>query len=267
MSKIRIVLIILLIGGLIVGGLTYLDTLLTNNTKVSVPPELCQTVEGVQICQDENKTLQIAIFDKPITVTYEDTEAASIKEQSILNKFALAVNGSYFRGSYVESEHAGLLQIKGEAQFQAAVNDLQLTHVAVYDEKDDQLSFEEASDFNQDRYDDARYTLFQTGPLMISSNQVQSDLIAASNNGKGKYLRSVLGYTNTGEKFLLITKANYDLATLSQKILELPMLQNKQIFAINLDGGTSTAMYVRDVSTYNFGESKRLPSLVGVTAE
>lgn len=268
MSKLKLLIIVVVILGVIYGGSKLIEQSLSKSSVDTVlTSDNCQEVKSITYCEDAGKTLQLAIFTKGLVVDFRDSEAGSIKDQSLLEHLNLVVNGSYFRGSYVDAQHAGLLQIKGEPLYQIATNDDQVTHIVVFDEKDNTLKFEEAKDFPIDSYKKDYYTLFQTGPLLIKNSQVQTDLITASNNGGGKYLRTVLGYTSTGEKFFLITKVNYDLTKLSEKILGLPMFANKIINVVNLDGGTSTAMYSADFPNFNFGESKRLPSILGVKVE
>jgi hypothetical protein len=163
----------------------------------------------------------------------------------------------------VESEHAGLLQIKGE-KFWDMVPDKQLTHVVIYDEKADSLDFVATGDFVEKNYKDKKYTLFQTGPVLIRDGVVQVAQIKSSLNGEGRFLRTVLGITGTGEKFVLITRVNFTLLDLANMINAFPVFKDKPLTVINLDGGTSTAMYSKELEQFNYRESSRLPVVIGV---
>lgn len=114
MSKIRILIIIVVVIGLIYGGAKLMDTNLTKSTTdTAVTTDSCEEVNSITYCEDVAKTIQLAMFTEGLYVDFRDSEAGSIKDQSILQKLNLVVNGSYFRGSYADAEHAGLLQIKG----------------------------------------------------------------------------------------------------------------------------------------------------------
>ncbi len=264
MSKLKLVLIILILGGLVVGGYTYLNQNLLKPAQQTTNAADFVESDGIKWYQD-SINYNLAIFHKPFEVRYTQKDAQNLKEQSLINNYSLAVNGSYYRGSIVNAEHAGLLQIKGNKLFGIVTDpDAQLTQVVVYDQKLDVLSFMPVKDFPLEQYKTADYTLFQTGPLLIDQNKIQLDEINASANGKNRALRTVLGYTETGDKLLMITKVPYKLEDLVNEILKHPALKDHRINVINLDGGSSTAMYSKELSQFQFSDSKRLPVVIGV---
>ena len=256
---------IILIGILIVAGIWVINSQLSRDTTnvSAVTSDKFIVANGISWYQDPDKQFNLAIFKKAFTLSFTAENAQSLKEQSYLDEYSLAVNGTYFRGSYVESEHSGLLQILGK-KYWDLIPDKQLTNVVIYDESADVLKVIPTSDFNDGDYSAGKYTLFQTGPLMIEDNVVQTQTIADSLNGEGRFLRTVLGFTDAGEKFVLITRVNSTLTELANNILKFPVFQGKKVTVINLDGGTSTSMYSKELDQFNYRENSRLPMVIGV---
>lgn len=264
MSKLKLVGLIVVIGSVLVGGLLFVNQLLAGQDQTTNQPDQCRQLETYTLCYDQNRTVQVVVFEGELGVSFSAKEAASLEEQANLKGYALAINGTYFSGSYVKADHSGLLQLAGERLYQIAYNDTQLTHVVVYNVLTQGLQFLPVQGFDLEKYQGAQYTLFQTGPLVIKDNAVQSAAIQNSINGAGRYFRTLLGQTSTGEKFFVVTRTNYDLNKLAEKILAFDVLKGRVLNVINLDGGTSTSMYVRDLDEFNFGASKRLPSVIGI---
>jgi hypothetical protein len=261
----KLLVFLILITSLLVGGYFLINSQLNvkDRTVDSVTRDRFIVSDGIQWYQDPDKQFNLAIFRKPFTLTFVAEDAQTLKEQSFLAEYNLAINATYYRGSFVESEHSGLLQIKGE-RFWDIVPDKQLTHIVAYDEAEDTLEFIPTSDFTESRYVGEDYTLFQTGPLIIEENEIQTDLINNSLNGDSRSLRTVFGVTDNGDKFVLITRVNYTLTTLAEDILGFPIFAGKRITVINLDGGNSTAMYSKELDQFNYRESSRLPVVIGV---
>lgn len=262
----RLFIIILIILGGGIGGYIYLNQEVLQSPGIEIEEVDSQNLveaDGISWYQDTAKTFNLAIFSRPLTVLFTTESAQKISEQALLNDFVLAVNGSYFQGSYVESEHAGLLKL-GEAIYGELVDDSQLTHVIVYDTVTDDVFFQAVEEVDVTDYEDDGYMLMQTGPLVIKDNEVQTDFINDSANGSGRYLRTLFGYTDDGQRFFLVTRSNFTLTALATQLLEFPIFAGKKLNVINLDGGTSTAMYSQDLEQFNFGESKRLPVVIGV---
>ena len=93
--------------------------------------------------------------------------------------------------------------------------------------------------------------------------EVDSSDILKSVNGSGEYIRSILGYTDSGDKFFLITTKAYTLNDLANEILKLDIFQGEDVNAINLDGGSSTFIYSSENKDYNIGSFKTLPIILG----
>jgi exopolysaccharide biosynthesis protein len=267
MGKFRILIIIVLLGALLTGGYVVVDQKLKELTPDSsgITEDTSLEVGGIKWYQDRLKNYNLAVFNNVPEVFFTSASAQTVREQAIQNDLALAVNGSYYRGTNVASEHAGLLIIKGQLLEPLAFDKTgQLTHVVVLDHRVNKMSFHDVTGFNADEYTATRYSAFQTGPLLIQDNAIQLGLIAASANGESRHLRSILGYTDSGESFVMITRVNFRLADLAAKLAEFEIFSGKTINVINLDGGTSTAMYSPLLEQFNFGETKRLPIIFGV---
>jgi exopolysaccharide biosynthesis protein len=213
--------------------------------------------------QDQAKQYNLVIFDQPLEFYFSPTEAQSVKEQVIENDLRLAVNGSFYIGSYIQAQHAGLLQIKGEL-IEDYVQNVQLTHVIAYNHDTNQLQFVRGRDFKQSEFEGDEYTLVQTGPLVVEKNQLQTEFINGSLNGQAQAFRTLLGYTNGGKIFLLTTRSGFNLKELVSLLLENPLFKDQQLTIINLDGGASTSMYSRDFEQFRFREDFRLPLIIGI---
>lgn len=229
----------------------------------SVKP-LQQQTPDVLFVYDNIKSYTIAIFTKPLEIAYIPQNARSVKLEADNLGWQLAVNGSYFRGSYIDAEHAGFLQIYGTKYFGQVAVDPQITHIVIYDKVRDSLNFVPADEFDPKVYVNENYLIFQTGPLVIKDNIVQTELIDDSSNGSTRFLRTLLGYTNTDEKFFVITEANYTLSEVAEELLNLDAFKGEIINVVNLDGGSSTAMYSSQLSQYDYAIESRLPLLLGI---
>ncbi len=171
------------------------------------------------------------------------------------NELNTAINAGYFHSDY---NHSGLLEIKGELIAPIVPNDVQVTHIVEIGET---INIYPSSTY---KTNSDQTTKFQTGPLILKNNQIQKDYIHNSLNGDGEYLRSVLGITETGEVFFLATTELYSLTDLAEYILCLNVFSGKAITAINLDGGTSVALYAQENEDIRLGLEKRLPFFLGV---
>jgi exopolysaccharide biosynthesis protein len=213
--------------------------------------------------QDPLAGYTVAVFDKPLEFLFTPIQSQTLSEQAATNQLELAVNGSYFRGSYIRAEHSGLLQLKGSKKFEY-VPHVQISHVLVYNHEQDSLEVIRAREFNQLDYTSSKYSLIQTGPLVIEAGEVQTKFINGSLNGELAAFRTLLGFSASGEKFLIVATKPFKLADLAEELLENPLLKNQQITVINLDGGASTAMYSQEYDKFSFRDNVRLPLVIGV---
>ncbi|MCA9379458.1 hypothetical protein KC640_03445, partial [Candidatus Dojkabacteria bacterium] len=152
MSKLKVLIVLIVIIGGVVYGVNSINQNLDLVQGVDTKLDDGVTADGVTWYQSTDKSFNIAVFEQPLFIDYTAENAQSLAEQSGLNKLVLAVNGGFFRGSYVDSEYAGLLQIKGEKLFPLVEFDDQLTHILVYDVQDDILAVEPAEGFDPENY-------------------------------------------------------------------------------------------------------------------
>jgi len=105
---------------------------------------------------------------------------------------------------------------------------------------------------------------FQTGPLIIDSNKAALALIQHSVNGSGRYKRTLLAITDNSMLFLITVRNRVSLDSLAGYLLSLPIFASHRLDVVNLDGGSSVALFVQDHSELNYNESAHLPMLIGV---
>ena len=105
---------------------------------------------------------------------------------------------------------------------------------------------------------------FQSGPAIIINNKIQKDFINNSLNGKSKELRTLIAYNSENEIYLIITREHVKLEELAEFLLITQPFTNRNISIMNLDGGSSTALFTKNNPEFNFRENKRLPLLLGV---
>lgn len=219
------------------------------------------TVEdGVLIYNSVNYGMSIVGFKDNFEIIYDPSQPLSLKEAAKAHHFQYLVNGSYFESSRV---HAGWLSIFGthHAPLKA---DRQLSHMAILDTSLGYLDFPDL-----DLWDSSMTSTtsieFQTGPLLIYANQVDTLSIQASINGESSHLRTFLAYTEEdGMKYFIITRQVGPLDKMARHLLSLPVFEGKTLYVMNLDGGSSTALYSRNHPELNLNINRPLPILLGI---
>lgn len=219
--------------------------------------------QSAQYYRDEDTGVSVVLFSRDIEFSYTREPTRTVQELANKQGFIVAVNGSFFHGSSVRAEHAGLFQYKGAVQTQLAPRDTQLSHVIVYNHESMALQFQPAATLDVNMHNSPAYTLIQTGPLVLQKNNIHEASITGSLNGTGRYIRTLLGYTDEKEFFFVISTRNYTLTALGQQLLEHPVLQGRTLDVINLDGGSSTSMFTREHETMNYMVDRPLPILIG----
>ncbi len=261
-----IVVTLLIFAVLLVAIIFTPDNLVDNTTQPQNIPVVesqyeQKTLNNVTYSIDTFNDIYIASFTDPIELLYDNTEPTSFRKNSENNNFLLSINGGYFTESLT---HAGLLAMGGEIIEPIARNDIQVSHIVLYNTQSNSVDILLAKDFNLNLAEKPNMMAFQTGPLIIQSNIVQYQYIEDSLNGTGKHKRSLFGFTDDGTKFFIATKKTYDLKTLSDLILKFPFFENKKITVVNLDGGSSVAIYSKDNEDFIFGTARELPIIIGV---
>ncbi len=111
--------------------------------------------------------------------------------------------------------------------------------------------------------DDPQLLEFQTGPLVIEMGRIREDLIRTSINGSTRHTRSLLATLDQHRCFFITVTERVALADLAAMLRRLSVFQNGRLDVINLDGGSSVALYLRDVPGSNSNADDRLPILIG----
>lgn len=223
--------------------------------------EDAQFMDGdILIQNDALYGITIVGFHDNFDFLYEPNNPMSLAKAGEAHPYRYIMNGSYFEGSRI---HAGWLSIFG-VEHTPIKADRQLSHLAVLDTALSHLEFP-----SLDLWDSTmtrEQTLeFQTGPLVIYANQVDTLSIEASINGTGAHLRTLLAYTEEdGMIYFIITRKVCTLNELGTHLLTLTAFQGKTLHVMNLDGGSSTALYARNHPELNFNTSRHLPILLGV---
>ncbi len=178
----------------------------------------------------------------------------TISEFAEQNNLLFAINTSYFLSDYT---HAGLLVENGELLSRYAKGDRQLTHIVKIESgRISFLSpeeFEQVTDFGNSSY-------FQVGPLFISNSEISSDLISNSLNGNGQYLRTFVCIFEN-KAVIGVNTNSISLINLAESLKN--VFNKPDLSCMNLDGGSSSALYSKHNSELNFGISKRIPYLLG----
>jgi len=204
--------------------------------------------------------LTIVGFKDNFEIIYEPEQPLSLKEAGDKYTFRYLINGSYFEASRV---HAGWLSIFG-TQYTPLKDDRQLSHMAVLDTSVGYIDFPSLDLWDSSMTNQTSIE-FQTGPLVIDANAVDTLSIHASINGEGSHLRTFLAYTEEdGIKYFIISRQTGQLDLMAKHLLSLPLFAGKTLSVMNLDGGSSTALYSRKHPELNFNVNRPLPILLGL---
>lgn len=189
----------------------------------------------------------------PKLIINDDREkfAKDVLEES---NFSLGINGGYFLPDW---SHAGLLEINGNVIVREAPNDKQVTGLVLINS--DGISIEKVEDV----YQVNAQTVFQTGPIIILDNQIQTTAISSAPNGPGKYLRSFIGTTTDGEIIIGISTKFITLDQLADFLVRNEYLKEKTIDIINLDGGSSVFIYSKENLKFQTNIYRTLPFILG----
>lgn len=204
----------------------------------------------------DNDEILVARGISSLKLIQQNPLTSTVKSTTKENEYLAGINGGFFLQNL---SHAGYLNISGQEVVSLAPTDTQLTGVFLFDGINPKIFT--ISEFQQSSIEiNSEGFAFQTGPIIILNNQIQTGLINNSVNGQGKYLRSFIGYTSQGEVFLGISEVPMDLNDLSENLLS--YFEGEIINAINLDGGTSTSIYSSENITFDFRSYKSLPFVI-----
>jgi len=257
----------LMLASLIVGALSScgilrsnVNTPLQQHTQAQIAPQLIQRSE-VTVQNEPRFGITMLKIRGPLDFLFSQRGFRSLKSAARAGAYRYLVNGSYFDVSVQGFQHAGWLSIQ-EVKYSPVKADQQLTCLVRYDLKADTLAYASLSAVQPVSSSDC--ILFQTGPLVIDQGRIDSVSIKRSINGSSLHLRTLLGSDSAGYKYLLITREPVTLYDLVNYLLELDLFKTQSVSFVNLDGGSSTALYAREQPGLDFNASARLPILLGV---
>ncbi|MBD2075843.1 phosphodiester glycosidase family protein [Phormidium sp. FACHB-592] len=170
------------------------------------------------------------------------------------------INGSFFDGTYAKAKHAGWLWILGQ-NYALIKQDPQLTHIALYNTKNQQIQFVDYQNFTPSRSNEV--IEFQSGPIVVENSQVAKPYIAKSLNGSAPYTRSLLAVTDNRTKYFITVRKPIRLDDLANYLLSLEIFAGKRLDVLNLDGGPSVALYSRELINLRYNDTAQLPILLG----
>ncbi len=245
--------------------------------KISLP-QYSNLLEGInesntiidgpyQIVHYDGYGLTIVSTTSTFDYVYEALNPRTVAEIAEDKEYEFMFNAGFFGAGYNDAgystEHAGLLKIYGVqyTQIKNETESSQLTHMVVYNHKENILEFIHRNDYEDIKSDD--YIIFQTGPSVIMSNRAEKSNIFNSSNGRIQRPRSLIGMTSNKEKHFFIFRYNYSLNEAADILLHLNYFEDKNLSVVNLDGGSSIAFYSQEYPEYNYGVNKTLPNLIG----
>ena len=227
---------------------------------MGTPGPFSDNKDGMVFFQLDSFGVTIVGFEDLVDVIYDPDHPTSLNDLAASQPHRILMNGSYFEASRV---HAGWLSVYGD-QHAPLKDDRQLSHMASQDRNTPGFEFVQLQDWDSSMTSSDKIE-FQTGPLVVDANMVDTLSIGSSINGSGQHLRTLLAYTEEDSmRYFIITRELCRLDELGDYLLSLPLFAGKTLWVMNLDGGSSTALYVRDYPQLNFNMKRRLPIYLGV---
>jgi hypothetical protein len=204
----------------------------------------------------------VAVVEVPDTFVFCYLPRNEVTLDSIARreKLRCVINGSFFEGARGNASHAGWLSLYG-LKVTPVMDERQLTHVVRNNGTQRTIEFLPARPFATST--NPCLVEFQTGPLVIENGRVREDLIRSSINGSSRHTRSLLATLDHRRCFFITVTDRVTLTDLADTLLRLSIFQRGRLDVVNLDGGSSVALYVRDVPGVNCNTNDRLPILIG----
>ena len=205
---------------------------------------------------------RMTIVEIPDTLVFLYLPRNDLPLDSIARKNNLRgiVNCSFFDGVRGNARHAGWLSLYGE-RVTPLLDDRQLSHIVRFSGTSRKIECVPVKSFVPTR--DQAVLEFQTGPLVIDSGKVRDDLITRSINGSTPHTRTLLAVLDRRQPFFVTVTDRVSLSELGAILRRISIFQHGRLDVVNLDGGSSVALYLRDLSGLNYNAGDRLPILIG----
>lgn len=237
-----------------------LDSGFQNDNPVSTPTKSEDTLEVKQYQNfttyfsdaSEIYIVQIPLESK-INLAVDATNPLNIQELFSNTSFYAAINAGFF---LEDNSHAGMLIVDGKQITAFSPLDTQLTHVlALFN---GEVKIIDNNEVNVGNLSSQSIDAFQTGPVFIQNSEIASELIESSLNGNGKYKRTVFAQ-DLSHNYFIVTRKVYTLNELATQLLKFN-IWSADLTALNLDGGSSTSMYVDSDEKFQINEARSLPN-------
>ncbi|MBC8192535.1 MAG: phosphodiester glycosidase family protein [Candidatus Marinimicrobia bacterium] len=250
----------LLLMGLVVLGMTACTTFMPGTESAEKRLGKSLVDKGVVVYNSDPYDITIVGFTGNFEILYEPETPLTLKQAGEKHEYRYMINGSYFHAS---REHAGWLSLFG-TQHASLLDDKQLSHMAVFDPALGYIDFPSLDLWDTTMTSKATVE-FQTGPLVVEANTIDTLSINGAINGKSAHLRTLLAYTEEDDmRYFIIARRIGSLEKMGEHLLSLPLFKGKALWVVNLDGGSSTALYSRDYPELNFNINRPLPILLGL---
>ncbi len=152
----------------------------------------------------------------------------------------------------------GLLKIGG-IQYGSFIEDKSRSYIVRIDRPSGRVAFIPHSAFISDS---SKTVLeFQAGPLIIENGKAVSSQIQKPGEKHRRTLLALLGNT---EMYLLVTRGQYALPDLAEKLVSFSIFKGKRLDVIVLAAGDSSAVYARNFPRVNLNAEGRMPLLIGI---
>ena len=224
-----------------------------------IPDTTLMAGDAPVYCWDSPRLIVIGVPDT-LRFIYDGRNRATV--DSVARKEALRclVNGSFFDGARGDAVHAGWLSLYGHTATPLKT-DPELTHVVRMDGPGRSIGFIPAGSFAPD--ENPALVEFQAGPLIIDRGHVREDLIRASLNGPGRHARTLLASCDGRKLYLISAPEPVTLGEIAARLVRLSVFRGGILDVINLDGGSSVALFVRGFPQLQVNVDDRLPVLLG----
>jgi len=223
-----------------------------------------ETIKDGNITVYNYDMLNISLISVPDTLYYVliPKDAAKFNSVALENNFRYQINASYFAGSAKDASHCGLLKIYNSVIDSSLIEDKQLKYIASFNKAEHKINFFYYKDFVSQN--DPNTLDFQTGPLIVQNNKLAEEAIKSSINWKRKAQRTLIASLDNKEIFLVVVRKKTGLIELGNALLKLSVFKNKKLDVMNLDGGSSTALYSRNFPKLDYNSNAQLPLLIGI---
>ena len=223
-------------------------------------PDTTVVAGGVRVYRWHSPRLIVISVPDTLRFVYDGRNGATVDSVARREGFRCAVNGSFFDGVRGSAVHAGWLSRYGHIETPLKT-DPELTHVVRLRGNARAIDFVPAASFAH--AENPGCVEFQTGPLVVERGTIRHDLIRAAPNGLTKHARTLIASCGRRRLFLVSVPEPVTLPEIASRLLRLSVFRGGTLDVINLDGGSSVSLYVRDVPGLSVNAEDRLPVLLG----